>query len=825
MTELEVSEGGDDPPPYMIFVVVFLFFLTGLFGFLVCHLLKKKGYRCRTGELDDEEEEEEKIGINADEDDEENQDTVEQILKCIIENEANMEAFNEMFGNQNVCVRHDPRLRKESLGGVPPHHHTVHSGADHNSCHLCAQVRSKKGRRQSRTPRSKQRPGEQTVFSVGRFRVTHTDKKLHGGPNPMGSSGDQLDQSQDSEERKEGVYNLRSMFKDVRPPSDGSNGVTPNVGKRKKSVSIFGLRRGSDPIGIKAREGTGRDTAGVRLAIQQQPVVLEELLPAENIAIASERVAKPGIKLEAESKNNQTPASPQRENKTSTSVNSPSSKAQSPGSKSGPEDGSKREPSPELHSSLLSKPSVGTTSASAPTSLAIPLLGKAFMTEDKVSKKEDAFDPGPLQTSTPIVPMPGSIPGFTPVTVQPEPCSGTGFPVTQTPPDPSSSPYLESGLSASQVLISFGSSSPSSFPIKTPSSETSLKTHISPVVTPSPKLRNTPPEAAKTIHSPALTPSPKLPSGREMTSQSLVPSPSFGKSASPLQVRTPSPALTSSPKLPSGRAMTSQSPVPSSSFGKSASPLQVRTPSPAMMGSPRLDTITVSQQSPSSTEANRNLSSRSSPSPNSKSASVMSITSLTKQDMLSIPLSPKKQVLEGARTPTTEDKTELPRVGILKTAKLSPTEGDSQGSALYSPPDQLSKDRLSRSSLSPCTPLSPSSPMGSRVSSVTIVKASPDRNREFSVVTMVEEKESSTSIKDQKGETIISPAFRQGGEVYVSAVGQPESQSGESPVAEGRPRVVQEKEDMVEMEDIGDCKVTQEEEAERGEELEKIVNI
>uniref|UniRef100_A0A3Q3XBB8 RELT like 2 n=1 Tax=Mola mola TaxID=94237 RepID=A0A3Q3XBB8_MOLML len=121
MTELEASGKVEHPPPYIIFVVVFLFFLTGLLGFLICHLLKKKGYRCRTGEINCEEEEEE--------DNEENQDTVEQILKCIIENE----------------------------------------GTEHNSCHLCAQVRSKKGRRQSRTPRLKQRPGEQTVFSVGRF--------------------------------------------------------------------------------------------------------------------------------------------------------------------------------------------------------------------------------------------------------------------------------------------------------------------------------------------------------------------------------------------------------------------------------------------------------------------------------------------------------------------------------------------------------------------------------------------------------------------------------------------------------------------------------
>lgn len=64
MTELEATVG-EPPPPYMIFVVVFLFFLTGLFGFLICHLLKKKGYRCRTGDMDDEEEGE-KLGGNAD---------------------------------------------------------------------------------------------------------------------------------------------------------------------------------------------------------------------------------------------------------------------------------------------------------------------------------------------------------------------------------------------------------------------------------------------------------------------------------------------------------------------------------------------------------------------------------------------------------------------------------------------------------------------------------------------------------------------------------------------------------------------------------------
>lgn len=65
MSESENSGVGEEPPPYMIFVVVFLFFLTGLLGFLVCHLLKKKGYRCRTGDMDFEEEEEDKLAENT----------------------------------------------------------------------------------------------------------------------------------------------------------------------------------------------------------------------------------------------------------------------------------------------------------------------------------------------------------------------------------------------------------------------------------------------------------------------------------------------------------------------------------------------------------------------------------------------------------------------------------------------------------------------------------------------------------------------------------------------------------------------------------------
>lgn len=690
MTDLEASASGEHPPPYMIFLVVFLFFLTGLLGFLICHLLKKKGYRCRTGDMDEDEEEEKKLGGDADDEDEENQDTVEQILKCIIENEANMEAFNELLGNNKVCVRHDPRLRKESIGGVPPHHHTVHSGTDHNSCHLCAQVRSKKGRRQSRTPRSKQRPGEQTVFSVGRFRVTHTDKKPHGGINPLATSGDQLDQSQDSEERKEGGYNLRSMFKEVRPPPDGANGVAANVGKRRKSVTIFGLRRGSDPVAVRGGEGPGKEAPGGRFGLQQQPVVLEEPVQAENLKMDQEPNTRPAS-----------------ESHLKASVNSPSSKS--------PEEAAKLDSSPEAPAKI--RPSAA--AASAPSSLPIA----------SVKRPEEAYDPGPLQTSTPIAPMPGSAPGFISVvpTNQPEQGSPAGFSVTQTPPDLSSSPDPQKGFGASLALISLGSSPPSSASL--------LRTPTSPLpVTPSPtlSLKKKPSEPAEAASSPALTPSPKL--------------------------------------------LISRSPPSSSSFGQSSSPLQASSPTPALTD-PRPASI---QTSPS-TPADQNFPS--SPRLTGKSGSVTSVTSMTKG-------SSKDLDFEGVKTTKTEEKTGMKRAGILKPSKLPPAASEeSNGSSS----NQLLKDRLGS------LPLSPSSPPGGRMGGVTIVKASPDSRREFSVVTTVEEEE--PSVKEQTGLT-----SEQGGDVS----GQPESR--ESSGAEVKPALGQEKDDMMEMEDIRDCKVMQVEE-------------
>ncbi|XP_027887223.1 RELT-like protein 2 isoform X1 [Xiphophorus couchianus] len=684
MTKLAASGAGEHPPSYIIFLVVFLFFLTGLLGFLICHLLKKKGYRCRTRDLEDEED---KLGEDEDDENEENQDTVEQILKCIMENEANMEAFNEMLGNHSVCVRHDQRLRKESIGGIPPHLHTVHSGTDLNSCLLCAQVKAKRGRRQSRTPRFKQRPGEQTVFSVGRFRVTHSDKKLQGSPNLLAVSGDQLDQSQDSEERKEDGYNLKNMFKEVQPPSDGANGVAANAGKRKKSVTIFGLRRGSDPSGLRVKERVGRDTGGSRFAVQQPPVVLEEPVQAESVEANPECGTKAAAKLNTES------ASAQREGITSILKKSSNSN-------SGSQESSRL--------GLQGKMAVG---ASVPSSLPVS-PGKSVEVNNKILKIED---PGPLQTSTPNDTIPAPIPGFTSVMPTGQSHWNKDFTTARVSSDPCSSPDPEPAASGGLALISLGSSPASSFQNKTFSSVSSLKTPTSSL---------------------AESPSPKSSLGN----------------------------------LPEATRSKPLAPLPPCSSPTAASPRSTL-----------------------------------------KSESLTSVRSTTYGDILPSSYSTKEHKLEGQ----TEENIEKKRPGIIRTPKLPPVAaGD-----LASSSEQVLKDRQSSLPLTPPSLLSSSSLQGGRVSSVTIVKASPDSKREFSVITMVDKEEASSSdqrlkssqdgFKSEREET--NPTVRKQEQIFI---GESQTQRKETSGGETRSYPGQDKDDMMEMEDIRDCKVTQVEGAE-----------
>jgi len=66
-TTLTTKTGGSDGKAehleYIAFALVPVFFIMGLLGILICHVLKKKGYRCTTEAEELEEEKlDEKIG-------------------------------------------------------------------------------------------------------------------------------------------------------------------------------------------------------------------------------------------------------------------------------------------------------------------------------------------------------------------------------------------------------------------------------------------------------------------------------------------------------------------------------------------------------------------------------------------------------------------------------------------------------------------------------------------------------------------------------------------------------------------------------------------
>lgn len=51
MSDQNSTDDGESDPQHslsMVFLLVLVFFVMGLVGFLICHVLKKKGYRCRT---------------------------------------------------------------------------------------------------------------------------------------------------------------------------------------------------------------------------------------------------------------------------------------------------------------------------------------------------------------------------------------------------------------------------------------------------------------------------------------------------------------------------------------------------------------------------------------------------------------------------------------------------------------------------------------------------------------------------------------------------------------------------------------------------------
>ncbi|KAL0970478.1 hypothetical protein UPYG_G00242620 [Umbra pygmaea] len=200
----KAGAGNMKNPEYIAFVLVPVFFLLGLLGVLICHVLKRKGYRCTTQAEDDEEAariaEEKDLEMHAEMNDtfiEGNNDTVGHIVHYIMKNEANSDALKAMVKDNSIDSDGPPLTPTSPTTPFSPtspispgapagaakhtcnHLHTVGGlGGNRNICNRCNHKKWPLIRRDSnkKTP-DRRGHAEVTVLAVGRFRVTKCDKE------------------------------------------------------------------------------------------------------------------------------------------------------------------------------------------------------------------------------------------------------------------------------------------------------------------------------------------------------------------------------------------------------------------------------------------------------------------------------------------------------------------------------------------------------------------------------------------------------------------------------------------------------------------------
>ncbi|XP_028657821.2 RELT-like protein 1 [Erpetoichthys calabaricus] len=188
-------------PGHIAFVLVPVFFVMGLLGIFICHVLKKKGYRCTTDAESEEKIQEEKA-VSFEPNDtlnDSNTDTVGHIVHFIMKNEANSEALKAMVLDTSIDPESptspatpgtpiSPTTPVTPSPGVSPTKHTCHGNhlhtvggvAERNVCSRCSHKRWGIVKPITRTKEPKKsRPGEVTLLTVGRFRVTKADQKSH----------------------------------------------------------------------------------------------------------------------------------------------------------------------------------------------------------------------------------------------------------------------------------------------------------------------------------------------------------------------------------------------------------------------------------------------------------------------------------------------------------------------------------------------------------------------------------------------------------------------------------------------------------------------
>ncbi|KAM4714118.1 RELT-like protein 1 isoform 2-T3 [Anableps anableps] len=188
------TDTGDDKngaiPSFLAFALVLAFFLLGLVGVMICHVLKRRGYRCTTAQEDNDEvfEEDDKdpeLG-ELNETMSENNDTVEQIVRFIMKNEANSDALNAMIQQNSIDSDCPPMTPVSPTPSTPPltpvspgaspgaakhtcsHLHTIGGlGGHKNICTRCSQKKWPLIRKPSARKSEQRRSNEVTVLSVG----------------------------------------------------------------------------------------------------------------------------------------------------------------------------------------------------------------------------------------------------------------------------------------------------------------------------------------------------------------------------------------------------------------------------------------------------------------------------------------------------------------------------------------------------------------------------------------------------------------------------------------------------------------------------------
>uniref|UniRef100_A0A673AKB2 RELT like 1 n=2 Tax=Sphaeramia orbicularis TaxID=375764 RepID=A0A673AKB2_9TELE len=188
------------------FVLVPAFFLLGLLGVVICHVLKRKGYRCTTEAQDQDQDQDldkdQYQGLDRDVemgdlDDtfSDNNDTVGQIVHYIMKNQANSDALKAMVHDNSIDSDGPPLTPTSPATPSPPvtpvspgapvgvakhtcnHLHTIGGvGGNKNICTRCSQKKWPLMRKPSarRAELRRSHCGEVTVLAVGRFRVTKT---------------------------------------------------------------------------------------------------------------------------------------------------------------------------------------------------------------------------------------------------------------------------------------------------------------------------------------------------------------------------------------------------------------------------------------------------------------------------------------------------------------------------------------------------------------------------------------------------------------------------------------------------------------------------